>query len=270
MMYNNERIEDIQRFLNNNNDLFDAFNSLFEFACQKYNDLYVVCNTNYMTINSSKKGNIYSFQRTDKDKLFLTLNKRKFIFKASDLEKYQQNFLEQCESIVEVPFLYNNDIKRLQNKIRVSYNLYVGHEDVALIRIKKFEASLKKFYDSLIIHYATFTAKFLEPRELELFRANVIANRNIPLETNGYMNNNFNILNKAKDKMRGKYIPELFLRLKENDMIPFLSYLKHINFRFFKLVIEQYILFEECYDDILLMITNINNEYYQSKLEELK
>ena len=92
-MYNSERIEDIKRILNNDEVLFEAFNSLYEFVSQKYSDLYVICNTNYMTINSSKKGNVYSFQRTDKDKLFLTLNKRKFIFKASDLEKYYQNFL---------------------------------------------------------------------------------------------------------------------------------------------------------------------------------
>lgn len=268
-MYNNERIEDIKRILNNDNNLFDAFNSLYEFVSQKYNDLYVVCNTNYMTINSSKKGNIYSFQRTDKEKLFLTLNKRKFIFKANDIEKYQQNFLEQYENIIEIPYLYNNEMKLLQNKIRNSYNLYIGHEDIALIRIQKFEISLKKFYDSLIIHYGTLSTKFLEPKELELFRANVIANKNIPLETNGYMNNNFNILNKAKDKMRGKYIPDLLLRLKEKDLIPFLAYLKNINFRFFKLVIEQYVLIEETYDDILMMISNINNAYYQKKIEIL-
>ena len=269
-MYNDDRINDIKRILNNNDDLFIAFNSLYEFVSQKYSDLYVICNTNYMTINSSKKGNIYSFQRTDKEKLFLSLNKRKFIFKVSDLEKYQQNFLEQFENTTETKFLYNNEIKMLQKKIRFSYNLYVNHEDIALIRIKKFEASLKKFYDSLIIHYATFSNKFLEQREYELFRANVIANRNIPLETNGYMNNNFNILNKAKEKMRGKYLPELLLRLKENDMIPFLAYLKNANFRFFKLVIEQYVLYEDCYDDILLMITNINNQYYEEKIQEDK
>jgi len=269
-MYNNDRIEDIQRILNYNNDLFDTFNSLYEFVSQKYSDLYVVCNTNYMTVNSSKKGNIYSFQRTDKDKLFLSINKRKFIFKASDIEKYQQNFIEQYENIVEIPYLYNNEMKLLQNKIRVSYNLYIGHEDIALIRIQKFEQSLKKFYDSLIIHYGTLSSKFLEPKELELFRANVIANRSISLETNGYMNNNFNILNRAKEKMRGKYIPDLLLRLKEKDLIPFLAYLKHINFRFFKLVIEQYVLFEDTYDDILLIISNINNMYYQYKLDLLK
>ena len=64
-MYNSERIEDIKRILNNDEVLFEAFNSLYEFVSQKYSDLYVICNTNYMTINSSKKGNIYSFQRTD-------------------------------------------------------------------------------------------------------------------------------------------------------------------------------------------------------------
>ena len=178
-MYNEERVADIKRILDNNDSLFAAFNALFEFASQKYSDLYVVCNTNYMTVNSSKKGNIYAFQRTDKDKLFLSINRRKFIFKAADLEKYQQNFIEQYESVVETPYLYNNEMKLLQKKIRVSYEKYIGHEDVALIRIQKFEVSLKKFYDSLIIHYGTMSTKFLEPKELELFRANVIANKNI-------------------------------------------------------------------------------------------
>ena len=269
-MYNSERIEDIKRILNNDEVLFEAFNSLYEFVSQKYIDLYVLCNTNYMTINSSKKGNVYSFQRTDKDKLFLTLNKRKFIFKASDLEKYYQNFLDQYSQIVEVHYLYNNEMKLLQKKIKVSYNAYIGHEDIALRRIIKFETSLKKFYDSLIIHYGTLSTKFLEPKELELFRANVIANKNFPLETNGHMNNNFNILNKAKDKMRGKYTPDLLLRLKEQDLIPFLAYLKNINFRFFKLVIEQYVLINEEYDDVLAMISNVNNAYYEKKLEEVK
>jgi hypothetical protein len=269
-MYNSERIEDIKRILNNDEVLFEAFNSLYEFVSQKYSDLYVICNTNYMTINSSKKGNIYSFQRTDKDKLFLTLNKRKFIFKASDLEKYYQNFLDQYNQIVEVKYLYNNEMKLLQKNIMASYNAYIGHEDIALIRIIKFETSLKKFYDSLIIHYATLSTKFLEPKELELFRANVIANKNFPLETNGHMNNNFNILNKAKDKMRGKYTPDLLLRLKCQDLIPFLAYLKNINFRFFKLVIEQFVLIETQYDEVLSMISNVNNAYYQKKLEEAK
>ena len=152
----------------------------------------------------------------------------------------------------------------------VSYKAYIGHEDIALIRILKFETSLKKFYDSLIIHYGTLSTKFLEPKELELFRANVIANKNFPLETNGHMNNNFNILNKAKDKMRGKYTPDLLLRLKEQDLIPFLAYLKNINFRFFKLVIEQYVLINEEFDDVLGMISNVNNAYYEKKLEEVK
>ena len=269
-MYNSERIEDIKRILNNDEVLVEALNSLYEFVSQKYSDLYVICNTNYMTINSSKKGNIYSFQRTDKDKLFLTLNKRKFIFKASDLEKYYQNFLDQYNQIVEVKYLYNNEMKLLQKKIMVSYKAYIGHEDIALIRILKFETSLKKFYDSLNIHYGTLSKKFLEPKELELFRANVIANKNFPLETNGHMNNNFNILNKAKDKMRGKYTPDLLLRLKEQDLIPFLAYLKNINFRFFKLVIEQYVLINEEFDDVLGMISNVNNAYYEKKLEEVK
>ena len=268
-MYNEERIADIKRILDNDDSLFAAFNALYEFASQKYSDLYVVCNTNYMTVNSSKKGNIYAFQRTDKDKLFLSINRRKFIFKAADLEKYQQNFIEQYESVVETPYLYNNEMKLLQKKIRVSYEKYIGHEDVALIRIQKFEVSLKKFYDSLIIHYGTMSTKFLEPKELELFRANVIANKNIPLETNGHMNNNFNILNRAKEKMRGKYMPDLLLRLNVVDLIPFLAYLKNVNFRFYKLVIEQYVLYEESYDDILLMISNINNAYYQKKIENI-
>lgn len=265
-MYNNERINDIKRILNNDEELFNAFNDLYEFVSQKYGDLYVICNTNYMTINSSKKGNIYSFQKTDKDKLFLSLNKRKFIFKHSDLEKYYQNFLEQYNQIKEVPYLYSNEMKMLQQRIRMAYNSYIGHEDIALLRIQKFEASLKKFYDSLIIHYSTLSSKFLEPKELELFKINVIANKNISLETNGHMNNNFNILNKAKDKMRGKYIPDLLLRLKGQDLIPFLAYLKNVNFRFFKLVIEQYVLYEPCFDDILQMISNINNMYYETKL----
>ncbi len=268
-MYNVERITDIKRILNDNNDLFDAFNSLYEFVSQKYSDLYVLCNTNYMTVNSSKLGNIYSFQRTEKDKLFLSLNKRKFIFKSTDLEKYCQNFLEQFEQAKEVRYLYNKEMVLLQKKIRVSYNLYIGKEEVALARIMKFESSLKKFYDSLIIHYGTMAMKFLEPKELELFRANVIANRNIPLETDGHMNNNFNILNKAKDKMRGKYMPDLLLRFKEVDLIPFLAFLKNANFRFFKLVIEQYVLIDSAYDDILLMISEINNEYYAKKIESI-
>ena len=267
-MYNSERIDDIKRILNNDEILFEAFNSLYEFVSQKYSDLYVVCNTNYMTINSSKKGNIYSFQRTDKDKLFLTLNRRKFIFKASDLDKYCQNFLDQFSQVKEVKYLYNNEMKLLQKRIREAYNLYIGHEDIALIRIQKFEGSLRKFYDSLIIHYGTLSTKFLEPREFELFRANVIANKNIPLETEGHMNNNFTILNRAKEKMRGKYMPDLLLRLKEKDLIPFLAYLKNVNFRFYKLVIEQYVLIDECYDDILLMITSINNAYYEDKLKQ--
>lgn len=266
-MYNSDRINDIKRILNDENELFNAFNALYEFASQKYSDLYVVCNTNFMTVNSSKKGNIYSFQRTDKDKLFLTLNKRKFIFKANDIEKYYQNFIEQFNNVKEVTYLYNHEMKVLQNRIRVSYNLYIGHEDIAVIRIQKFETSLKKFYDSLIIHYGTLASKFLDSKELELFRANVIANKNIPLETDGHMNNNFTILNKAKDKMRGKYIPDLLLRLKEKDLIPFLAFLKNVNFRFFKLIIEQYVLIEDAFDDVLLMIAEINNAYYEKKLE---
>lgn len=265
-MYNSERIDDIKRILDNDESLFDAFNALYDFVSQKYNDLYVFCNTNYMTINSSKKGNVYSFQRTDKDKLFLTLNRRKFIFKAIDLEKYYQNFLDQFSQVKEVKYVYNNEMKLLQKRIREAYEKYLGHEDIALLRIQKFETSFKKFYDSIIIHYSTLSTKFLEPKEFELFRANVIANRNIPLETDGHMNNNFNILNRAKEKMRGKYMPELLLRLKAVDLIPFLAYLKNINFRFFKLVIEQYVLIDESYDDILLMVSNINNAFYESKI----
>ena len=158
-------------------------------------------------------------------------------------------------------------MKILQDRIRASYNLYIGHEDVALVRILKFEGSLKKFYDSLIIHYGTLSTKFLEPKELELFKVNVIANRNIVLETNGHMNNNFNILNKAKDKMRGKYVPDLLLRLKASDLLPFLAFLKNANFRFFKLVIEQYVLYDPAFDDVLQMISDINNMYYEKKLE---
>ena len=269
-MYSNERLLDIKRILNNDSDLFDAFNSLYIFVEQKYTDLYVVCNTNYMSINSSKKGNIYSFQKTDKEKLFLIINKKKFIFKANDLEKYCQNFLEQYSQVKEVIYLFNNEMKLLQNKIKTSYNSYIGHEDIAVIRIQKFETSLKKFYDSLIIHYGTMANKFLEPKELELFRAIMIANKNIPLETNGHMNNNFNILNKAKEKMRGRYMPDLLLRLKEKDLIPFLSFLKNVNFRFYKLVIEQYVLIDEAYDEVLKMISNVNNLYYQKKLELVK
>ena len=70
--------------------------------------------------------------------------------------------------------------------------------------------------------------------------------------------------------MRGKYTPDLLLRLKEQDLIPFLAYLKNINFRFFKLVIEQYVLINEEYDEVLGMISNVNNAYYEKKLEEVK
>ena len=42
-MYNSERIEDIKRILNNDEVLFEAFNSLYEFVSQKYIDLYFLC-----------------------------------------------------------------------------------------------------------------------------------------------------------------------------------------------------------------------------------
>ena len=58
--------------------------------------------------------------------------------------------------------------------------------------------------------------------------------------------------------------------LREKDLIPFLAYLKNINFRFFKLVIEQFVLIEPQYDEVLNMISNVNNAYYQKKLEEAK
>ena len=45
-------------------------------------------------------------------------------------------------------------------------------------------------------------------------------------------------------------VVDLLLRLKCQDLIPFLAYLKNINFRFFKLVIEQFVLIETQYDEV--------------------